>query len=101
MKLYNENATFFVPDGADKALSLSRTTDLCITAHQDDVEFWAFGAISACLKDESRYFTGVTVADGAGSPRSGKFASMTDEDMNSSSLATPRRQSRTAKTPLL
>lgn len=81
MKLYNENATFFVPDGADKALSLSRTTDLCITAHQDDVEFWAFGAISACLKDESRYFTGVTVADGAGSPRSGKFASMTDEDM--------------------
>ncbi len=81
MKLYNDKATFFVPDGSENTAALARTTDLCITAHQDDVEFWAFGAISACRKDENRHFTGVTVADGAGSPRSGRFASMTDEDM--------------------
>ncbi|MBQ2945485.1 MAG: PIG-L family deacetylase [Clostridia bacterium] len=81
MKLNNENAVFFVPCGESEDIALSRTTDLCITAHQDDIEFWAFCAISACKKDNCRFFTGVTVADGAGSPRSGKFANMTDEDM--------------------
>ena len=38
MKLNNPNAELYIPDGTDENTALSRTTDLCIAAHQDDIE---------------------------------------------------------------
>ncbi len=81
MKLQKPSARVFVPDGAPLSEALSRTTVLCVAAHQDDIEIMAYGHISQCFDADDRWFTGVTVTDGAGSPRAGAFASMTDEQM--------------------
>ncbi len=70
-----------VPDGSPLEVALGRTTDLGIVAHQDDLEFMALAAIGACLDDPDRWFTGVTCTDGAGSARSGEYASYTDAAM--------------------
>lgn len=71
----------FVPDGIAEAAALSRTTDLCIAAHQDDIEIMGYGPISKCYNKADKWFAGVTVTDGAGSPRAGVYADYTDEDM--------------------
>ena len=74
-------AQIFIPDGAEERVALQRTTDLCFAAHQDDIEIMAYSPIAKCFNKESDWFTGVVVTDGAGSPRSGLYASFTDEDM--------------------
>lgn len=81
MKLNNANAVLFIPDNENEEKALSRTTDLCISAHQDDIEIMAFGPISKCYDDKSRWFSGVVVTDGAGSPRSGIYSGYTDDEM--------------------
>ncbi|MCL2527380.1 MAG: PIG-L family deacetylase [Defluviitaleaceae bacterium] len=78
MKL-NENAKIYTPGNAD--LPLAKTTDLCIGAHQDDIEIMAYGPISACYGSPDRHFTGVVVTDGGGSPRTGVYATYNDEEM--------------------
>jgi LmbE family N-acetylglucosaminyl deacetylase len=83
----NSDARIYIPDthalgGRVKPEeALLRTTHLGIGAHQDDLEFMAFHGISACYRRPSRWFTGVTCTDGRGSPRAGKFAEKTDEEM--------------------
>jgi LmbE family N-acetylglucosaminyl deacetylase len=67
--------------GEDAASALAATTDLCIAAHQDDIEIMAYGPIADCYDDAARFFSGVVVSDGAGSPRSGPYANYTDEEM--------------------
>ena len=81
MKLSNKAAEIFVPDGSDPHKALAQTTDLCIGAHQDDLEIMAYGPIVSCYDKTDRHFTGVVVTDGGGSPRSGIYADYTDEDM--------------------
>lgn len=81
MKLKNHAAQIFIPDGIPEEEALSRTTDLCIAAHQDDIEIMAFAPIAACFGKRDRWFTGVVVTDGAGSPRTGVYADYTDEEM--------------------
>lgn len=81
MILANENAELYIPDGSPEEQALSRTTDLCIAAHQDDIEIMAYAPIIRCYGRADRYFTGVTVTDGAGSPRSGIYVNFTDEEM--------------------
>ena len=81
MKLSERNIEIFVPNPTDRATALARTTDLCIAAHQDDIETMAFGPIAACYGSAVRHFTGVVVTDGGGSPRSGVYADYSDEDM--------------------
>jgi len=71
----------YIPDGMEVEQALSRTTDLCIAAHQDDIEIMAYAPIVQCFGKRDRYFTGVCVTDGAGSPRSGIYESYSDEDM--------------------
>ena len=61
--------------------SLEGVTHMCIAAHQDDIEIMAFAPISECYGSEENAFVGVVVTDGAGSPRTGEFADMTDEQM--------------------
>lgn len=81
MKLHNPNTDIYVPDGADVATALSRTTHLSICAHQDDIEILAYHGIIACFGLPGKWFTGVVVTNGAGSPRNGIYANYTDEQM--------------------
>lgn len=81
MQLNNKDAQVFVPDNADVSVALARTTSLCIAAHQDDIEIMAFGPIVECFGQDDKWFTGVIVTDGAGSPRSGVYEKYTDEEM--------------------
>ncbi|MBL9215615.1 MAG: PIG-L family deacetylase [Opitutaceae bacterium] len=82
MKFSQPQADVFVPAGApDPAAALARTTHLCLAAHQDDIEIMAYEGIAACLDRPDRHFTGVVVTNGAGSPRTGRYAALTDEQM--------------------
>jgi LmbE family N-acetylglucosaminyl deacetylase len=81
MDLHNPNAEIYVPDGSPVNLALWRTTHLGVGAHQDDLEIMAFHGILECFGKSDRYFTGVTVTNGAGSPRSDLYAHYTDEQM--------------------
>ena len=81
MQLNNKDAQIFVPDNANVPIALARTTHLCIAAHQDDIEIMAFGPIVECFGRDEKWFTGVTVTDGGGSPRSGVYENYTDDEM--------------------
>jgi LmbE family N-acetylglucosaminyl deacetylase len=81
MQFDRANADFFVPDGTALPEAISRTTHLCIAAHQDDIEIMAYHGIAECFGLKDRWFSGVVVTNGAGSPRSGIYGSYTDEDM--------------------
>jgi len=81
MKLKNSNADIFVPDGIDPDLALRRTSHLCISAHQDDIEIMAYHGIAECFGRDDRWFTGVVVTDGGGSPRAGIYERFSDEEM--------------------
>jgi LmbE family N-acetylglucosaminyl deacetylase len=81
MKFSRPDADIFVPDGGDPDKALARTTHLCVTAHQDDIEINAYPAIAECYGRTDKFFTGVTVTNGAGSPRAGKYVKYTDEQM--------------------
>jgi LmbE family N-acetylglucosaminyl deacetylase len=81
MKLHLPTAEVYVPDGAPEEKALARTTHLAVGAHQDDLEIMAYHGILECFGKADRWFTGVTVTNGAGSPRSGLYAGYTDEEM--------------------
>jgi len=83
----NKTAEIYAPGCASPLEALPKTTDLCIGAHQDDIECMAYGPISACYGSPNRHFTGVVVTDGGGSPRSGVYADFTDEDMKKIRIA--------------
>src|SRR5665213_2719004 len=81
MKFYQPAADLFVPDGVAVESALSRTKHLCIAAHQDDIEIMAYQGIAECYDSTERWFSGVVVTDGSGSPRAGKFVNFSDEEM--------------------
>ena len=82
MKLSNPQADIFVPGGAAAPeQALARVTHLCLGAHQDDIEIMAHAGISDCLETPGKAFGGVVVTNGAGSPRTGPYAHLTDEQM--------------------
>ncbi|MDB6095149.1 MAG: LmbE family protein [Verrucomicrobia bacterium] len=62
-------------------VALARTTHLCVIAHQDDIEINAYPGVAECYGRNDRFFTGVVVTNGAGSPRTGVFADHTDAQM--------------------
>lgn len=63
----------FVPDGAPVEVALSRTTHLGVAAHADDLEIMAIHGILAAYRAAERWFTGVVVTDGTGSPGRGEI----------------------------
>lgn len=81
MKFSKPDADIFVPSGKDADEALGRTTHLCIAAHQDDIEIFAYHGIAECFRRKERSFTGVVVTNGAGSPRSGPYADCSDGEM--------------------
>jgi LmbE family N-acetylglucosaminyl deacetylase len=81
MKLLTKNSDIFVPDNVSIEQALPRTTHLCVAAHPDDIEIFAYHGISECFGKSDKWFTGVIVTNGAGSPRSGIYKDYTDEQM--------------------
>lgn len=81
MKLHNETAGIFIPDGKSVAEALTRITHLGIGAHQDDLEIMAFHGIAACYAKDDCWFGGITCTNGGGSPRAGIYADHTDAQM--------------------
>ncbi len=81
MHLHIPTAEVFVPDGLPVETALVRTTHLAVSAHQDDIEIMAAAAILECFQQEDKWFTGVVLTDGRGSPREGLYQAYTDETM--------------------
>jgi LmbE family N-acetylglucosaminyl deacetylase len=92
MNFSSPAADAYVPDRRPLAAALARTTHLCLAAHQDDIEILAYHGIAECYASKERWFTGVVLTDGSGSPRAGKFAHYSDEQMK----AVRRREQRRA-----
>lgn len=91
MQLKNPDADVFVPDGSTLADALARTTHLAVGAHQDDIEFMALNGILECFGRSDLWFSGVTVTNGGGSPRSGAYETFTDEEMRRVRVAEQRK----------
>jgi len=81
MKFHLDTAEIFIPDSLHVEESLARTTHLCVAAHQDDIEIMAAGPILECFQRKEKWFTGVVVTDGRGSPRNGIYEGYSDEEM--------------------
>jgi LmbE family N-acetylglucosaminyl deacetylase len=81
MKLRNPSAALFIPDGKARAEALECVTHLGIGAHQDDLEIMAYHGIRRCCDDPDEWFGGVVCTDGAGSPRAGRYADCSDDEM--------------------
>ena len=77
----NPLARLTIPDGKTVPDAISRTTHLGIGAHQDDLEFMAYHGILACYEREDCWFGGVTITDGRGSSRAGKFKDWSDDQI--------------------
>ncbi len=86
-------AEIFVPDAEPLDSALPRTTHLGVGAHQDDLEFMAAQGILECFARADRWFTGVVVTDGAGSPRDLEYKHMSDDEMK---LVRSREQKKAA-----
>jgi LmbE family N-acetylglucosaminyl deacetylase len=81
VKFYLDTAEIFVPDGVSAEEALARTTHMAIAAHQDDVEIMALDGILKCFQRDDRWFCGVVVTNGGGSPRDSLYRDYTDEEM--------------------
>jgi len=82
MRLSQNTSRIVIPTGgAEEDLAFGRTTHLGIGAHPDDLEIMSWHAIGTCHASSDRWFSGVIVTDGAGSPRNGPFAKYSDEDL--------------------
>ena len=93
MKFSQPAADVFIPDSAlTPEAALARTTHLCVAAHQDDIEIMAYHGIAECFGSNDRWFSGVVVTNGAGSPRTGVYERFSDAEMQ----AVRRREQRKA-----
>jgi LmbE family N-acetylglucosaminyl deacetylase len=81
MKFHLDTAEVFIPDQQPEMDALARTTHICFAAHQDDIEIMAAQPIIDCFQQTDKWFTGVVVTDGRGSPRDSLYKEYTDEEM--------------------
>ena len=81
MKFHLDTAEIYVPDNTPVEEALARTTHLCIAAHQDDIEIMSAQPILECFQQKDKWFTGVVVTDGRGSPRDDLYKDYSDDDM--------------------
>ncbi|MBE7540509.1 MAG: PIG-L family deacetylase [Opitutaceae bacterium] len=94
MKFSRSDADIHLPPSTAAAKpsdALARVTHLCVAAHQDDIEIMAYEGITHCLDHPGKAFGGVVVTNGAGSPRTGVYAKMTDGEMQQVRRAEQRR----------
>lgn len=96
--MFNQsNSEVYIPDGSDPVEALGRTTHLCIAAHQDDIEIMAVDGVLRAYERSELHFTGCVVTDGHGSPRAGKFADVTDDEMAQIRVEEQREAARIGK----
>ncbi|MBC2607504.1 PIG-L deacetylase family protein [Pelagicoccus albus] len=88
---------FYVPDGVEVKTAFERTTHLAVGAHQDDLEIFAYHGIAECYESQDAWFGGVTVTNGAGSARTGKYADFTDEEMQAKRVEEQREAAKIGK----
>ena len=81
MKFRNPKAQLCIPDGTDEEAAVKKITHMAIGAHQDDVEVMAYDGILKCYDSDDKHFFAVIATDGAGSPRSGRYSSYSNEEM--------------------
>jgi len=81
MKFHLNTAEVYIPDNEPTEQALSRTTHLCLAAHQDDIEIMAAQPIIECFQQKDKWFTGVVVTDGRGSPRNSIYENYRDDEM--------------------
>jgi LmbE family N-acetylglucosaminyl deacetylase len=81
MKFHLDTAEVYIPDNQPIEQALARTTHLCFSAHQDDIEIMAARPIIECFQQKDKWFTGVVVTDGRGSPRDDLYKDYTDDEM--------------------
>jgi len=81
MDLKLDTAEVFVPDGKPVEAALARTTHMAFGAHQDDLEIMAFAGILECFQQNDKWFAGVVVTNGSGSPRDDLYKDYTDDEM--------------------
>lgn len=81
MEFYKPNAMLFVPDNQALPAAVDRTTAMGIGAHPDDLEIMCWQGILECFGHDDKWFFGVIVTNGAGSPRNGSYKDYTDEEM--------------------
>jgi LmbE family N-acetylglucosaminyl deacetylase len=79
--LNHPQAEIYFPSPSVEIAQLARTTHLGIGAHQDDLEIFAIQGILAGYDNADKAFTGVTVTDGRGAPRSGDYAELSDDEL--------------------
>ena len=80
MKFAIETAEVFIPNGESSEIALTKTTHMGIGAHQDDLEIMALSGILECFQQEDKWFCGVIVTNGSGSPRNGLYKDYTDDE---------------------
>jgi LmbE family N-acetylglucosaminyl deacetylase len=81
MNFLQDSAEVFSPAGLSVSVSLALTTHLAVGAHQDDLEIMAYDGIINCFHQENKFFSGVVMTNGSGSPRDGVYKDCSDEDM--------------------
>jgi LmbE family N-acetylglucosaminyl deacetylase len=91
LKFHNSHADVFVPDELAPDAAVARTTHICVSAHQDDIEIMAYHGVAECFGRADKWFTGVVVTNGAGSPRAGIYGQFTDDEMQKVRLKEQRK----------
>lgn len=81
MNFHLTTAEIYIPDNIPVESALARTTHLCFAAHQDDIEIMAAQPIIECFQQKDKWFTGVVVTDGRGSPRNSIYEHYSDDEM--------------------
>ncbi len=81
IQFHMPQAEVYVPDGIPPEDAFRRTTHMAISGHQDDIEIMAAAPIIECFQQPDKWFTGVVVTDGRGSPRDALYKDYSDEDM--------------------
>lgn len=79
--LHNPGSLIYVPDKTPLPEALERSTHMAIAAHPDDLEIMAYHGISDCFGCNDRWFLGVILTHGAGSPRGGMYSEISNEEM--------------------
>jgi len=79
--MMTDEKTFIADPGDDSFEHIHPTTHFAIGAHQDDIEIMALHGILSCYKQSQQRFGACVVTDGRGTPRTGEFANVSDDEM--------------------
>jgi LmbE family N-acetylglucosaminyl deacetylase len=86
LKLSRPSAEVVIPDGTSWEAASARVTHLVVAAHADDVELMAWHAVL-----HAPGLAAVIVTDGRGSPRTGAYAHLSDDEMRNTRLLEQKR----------